>query len=96
MFGVTAASGIATGVFITSFTLEIEVFNGRVARVRYTAGATTFDAANDVTGLSHPGSALQSASSTQVFGAAFHVLASVKHSCSATLSDIRVSRIEAA
>jgi hypothetical protein len=91
-----AATPIASGVSITSFTLDIELFNGRVARVRYNAGATTFDDPGDVTGLSHPGSALQSAASSQVFGAAFHVLASVKHSCSATLSDIRVSRIEAA
>ena len=94
-YDATSSAVWAASQSVTSFTLDIEVFNGRVARVRYNAGATTFDDPGDVTGMSHPGSALQSASSTQVFGAAFHVLASVKHSCTATISDIRVSRIEA-
>jgi hypothetical protein len=45
--------------------------------------------------MSHPGSALQSAASSQVFGSNFNLLCSVKHTCTGTISRVRVSRMEA-
>jgi hypothetical protein len=69
--------------------------NGRFARAKVTAGTTTFSDPADVTSMSHPGSALQSAASSQIFGSNFNLLCSVKHTCAGTISRVRVSRLEA-
>lgn len=94
-YDATAGSVFTAGSGLTSFVLDLRIMAGRFARARVTAGTTTFDAPADVTSMSHPGSALQSAASSQVFGSNFNLLCSVKHICTGTISRVRVSRLEA-
>lgn len=94
-YDATSGSVFTAGSGLTSFVLDLRIMAGRFARARVTAGTTTFDAPADVTSMSHPGSALQSAASSQVFGSNFNLLCSVKHTCAGTISRVRVSRLEA-
>ena len=94
-YDATAGAVFTAGASLTSFVLDLRIMNGRFARAKVTTGTTTFTAPGSVTGMSHPGSALQSAASSQVFGSNFNLLTSVKHNCTGTISRVRVSRLEA-
>lgn len=94
-YDATAGSVFTAGSTLSSFVLDLRIMAGRFVRARVTTGTTTFDAPADVTSMSHPGSALQSAASSQVFGSNFNLLCSVKHICTGTISRVRVSRLEA-
>lgn len=91
----TSGAVFSAAATITNFVLDLRLMNGRFARAKVTTGTTTLTDPADVTGMSHPGSALQSAASSQVFGTNFNLLASVKHNCTGTISRVRVSRLEA-
>ena len=94
-YDATSGSVFTAASTLSSFVLDLRIMNGRFARAKVTAGTTTFSDPADVTSMSHPGSALQSAASSQVFGSNFNLLCSVKHICTGTISRVRVSRLEA-
>jgi hypothetical protein len=94
-YDATSSAVFTAGSSMTSCVVDLRIMHGRFARARVTTGTTTFADPADVTSMSHPGSALQSASSSQVFGSNFNLLCSVKHTCAGTISRVRVSRLEA-
>lgn len=83
------ASTIPTDVLVT-----VEIFNGRVGRVKFETGTST-PVAPSLGNGTFPGQPVYAASTAQPLGTQFHALMSFKADATADLTRLRVDRLEA-